>query len=103
GGPGGGRPERRRPGRLGRRGVYEGAPAPERGGLSMDLGLTSLTQAGAVDDATIQQHVGARGPVGRLGDPAEFGQLVAFLASERAGYITGGVYQIDGGIIRSNV
>jgi len=28
---------------------------------------------------------------------------VAFLASERAGYITGAVYQIDGGIIRSNL
>jgi len=42
-------------------------------------------------------------PVGRLGDPAELGDLVAFLASERAAYITGAVYQIDGGRIGSNV
>ena len=55
------------------------------------------------DDTTIQAHVAAWIPLGRLGEPAEVGQLVAFLASERAGYITGTVYQIDGGIIRSNL
>ncbi|HEX5225332.1 MAG TPA: SDR family oxidoreductase [Solirubrobacteraceae bacterium] len=42
-------------------------------------------------------------PVGRLGDPLELGELVAFLASERASYITGAVYQVDGGKISSNV
>ena len=42
-------------------------------------------------------------PVGRLGEPIELGDLVAFLASQRAGYITGAVYQIDGGGIASNV
>ena len=42
-------------------------------------------------------------PVGRLGDPMELGSLVAFLASQQASYITGSVYQIDGGSIRSNV
>jgi NAD(P)-dependent dehydrogenase (short-subunit alcohol dehydrogenase family) len=55
------------------------------------------------DDTTIQAHVAAGIPLGGLGEPAEVGQLVAFLASERAGYITGAVYQIDGGIIRSNL
>jgi 3-oxoacyl-[acyl-carrier protein] reductase len=48
-------------------------------------------------------ELGARIPAGRLGEPAELGDLVAFLASERAAYITGAVYQIDGGIIASNV
>jgi 3-oxoacyl-[acyl-carrier protein] reductase len=42
-------------------------------------------------------------PVGRLGAPIELGDLVAFLASERAAYITGAAYQIDGGSIRSNL
>lgn len=42
-------------------------------------------------------------PLGRLGDPIELGSLVAFLASRQASYITGAVYQIDGGSIRSNV
>jgi 3-oxoacyl-[acyl-carrier protein] reductase len=42
-------------------------------------------------------------PVGRLGNPMELGHLVAFLASQKAAYITGAVYQIDGGRISSNV
>jgi 3-oxoacyl-[acyl-carrier protein] reductase len=42
-------------------------------------------------------------PVGRLGEPDELGSLVAFLASQQAAYITGAVYQIDGGVIRSNL
>ena len=42
-------------------------------------------------------------PLGRLGDPIELGHLVAFLASEQASYITGAVYQIDGGKIKSNL
>jgi 3-oxoacyl-[acyl-carrier protein] reductase len=58
---------------------------------------------GGADDATIQAHASAGIPMGRLGDPGEVGDLVAFLASERAAYITGAVYQIDGGLIHSNV
>jgi 3-oxoacyl-[acyl-carrier protein] reductase len=42
-------------------------------------------------------------PLGRLGDPIELGELVAFLGSDRASYITGAVYQVDGGKISSNV
>jgi 3-oxoacyl-[acyl-carrier protein] reductase len=40
-------------------------------------------------------------PAGRLGTPEEYGDLVAFLASDRAGYITGAVIPIDGGLLRS--
>ncbi len=40
-------------------------------------------------------------PAGRMGDPKELGDLVAFLASERAAYITGTAIQIDGGYVRS--
>jgi 3-oxoacyl-[acyl-carrier protein] reductase len=36
-------------------------------------------------------------PMGRLGRPEEFAALVAFLASEQAGYITGAAVQFDGG------
>ena len=57
-------------------------------------------------DKALQEQlapIAATIPVGRLGDPKELGSLVAFLASQRASYITGAVYQVDGGIIRSNV
>jgi NAD(P)-dependent dehydrogenase (short-subunit alcohol dehydrogenase family) len=38
-------------------------------------------------------------PAGRLGTPRENGHLVAFLASEKAGYITGVTVRVDGGLI----
>jgi 3-oxoacyl-[acyl-carrier protein] reductase len=40
-------------------------------------------------------------PMGRLGEPREFAALAAFLASERASYITAGSIPVDGGWIRS--
>lgn len=40
-------------------------------------------------------------PAARLGRPREYGDLVAFLCSERAGYITGSSIAIDGGLLRS--
>jgi 3-oxoacyl-[acyl-carrier protein] reductase len=39
--------------------------------------------------------------VGRYGDPQEYGDVVTFLASDRASYITGSVIRIDGGLIPS--
>ena len=40
-------------------------------------------------------------PLGRIGDPEEFANLVVFLASERASYITGATIQADGGMVKS--
>lgn len=40
-------------------------------------------------------------PIGRFGDPEEYGYLVAFLASEQASFITGTNIPIDGGILKS--
>jgi 3-oxoacyl-[acyl-carrier protein] reductase len=40
-------------------------------------------------------------PAGRLGRPEEYGDLVAFLCSDRAAYVTGTVIPIDGGLLRS--
>jgi 3-oxoacyl-[acyl-carrier protein] reductase len=40
-------------------------------------------------------------PAGRLGTPEEYGDLVAFLCSERAAYVTGTTIPIDGGLLRA--
>ena len=40
-------------------------------------------------------------PLGRYGTPAEYADVVAFLASERASYVTGSVIRVDGGLIAS--
>lgn len=39
-------------------------------------------------------------PMGRLGNVDEFAAVVAFLASERASYVTGTSVQVDGGFVR---
>jgi 3-oxoacyl-[acyl-carrier protein] reductase len=40
-------------------------------------------------------------PAGRLGTPEEYGDLVAFLCSDRAGYVTGTTVPIDGGLLKA--
>ncbi|MEP9375996.1 SDR family oxidoreductase [Aquabacter sp. CN5-332] len=40
-------------------------------------------------------------PVGRYGEPQEYADTVAFLASARASYLTGSVIRVDGGLIAS--
>jgi 3-oxoacyl-[acyl-carrier protein] reductase len=39
-------------------------------------------------------------PLGRLGDPREVADVVCFLASDRAAYVTGAVLPVDGGLTR---
>jgi 3-oxoacyl-[acyl-carrier protein] reductase len=49
----------------------------------------------------VEAHAREEVPAARLGTPEEYGDLVAFLCSERAAYITGTVIPIDGGLLRS--
>jgi 3-oxoacyl-[acyl-carrier protein] reductase len=42
-------------------------------------------------------------PLRRIGEPRELGEVVAFLASERASYVSGVSLQVDGGLIRSTM
>jgi NAD(P)-dependent dehydrogenase (short-subunit alcohol dehydrogenase family) len=43
------------------------------------------------------EHSKTTHPIGRVGDPKEIAELVFYLASEKASWITGATYQIDGG------
>ena len=58
-------------------------------------------QSEGVPVAEILRRTEAQVPMGRLGEPREFGALVAFLASERASYITAQSMAVDGGWIRT--
>lgn len=49
----------------------------------------------------MEAEAAAAVPAGRLGSPSEYGDLVAFLASDRAAFITGTSIAIDGGMMRS--
>jgi 3-oxoacyl-[acyl-carrier protein] reductase len=52
----------------------------------------------ATGSQTEPEHVaGLHTPVGRSGTPEEVGELIAFLASDRASYVTGQALVIDGG------
>jgi 3-oxoacyl-[acyl-carrier protein] reductase len=74
-------------------------------GYTATARLDELALARARREAVSPEAIRARWlagiPAGRLGRPEEIGDLVAFLASERAGYITGAAIPVDGGAIRS--
>ena len=70
-----------------RKGVTVNAVAP---------GYIGTDMVAALDEKVLQGIV-AQIPVGRLGEPAEIGACVAFLASDDAGFITGAVLTANGG------
>jgi 3-oxoacyl-[acyl-carrier protein] reductase len=70
-------------------------------------GITVNTIApGRIDTERVRQIYGESVPtgdipLGRLGSPAELAAVVCFLASDRAGYVTGAVVPVDGGMTRN--
>ena len=61
------------------------------GGLAKRQGI-------AFEDAVKQRE--ATIPAGRMGRPEEYGPMAAFLASDKAAYVTGCIVRVDGGIVR---
>ncbi len=65
-----------------------------------DLNATKAQQLGISIDE-VRHNMEQQVPMKRIGDPKEYGFLVAFLASEQASYITGTQIPIDGGLLKS--
>ncbi len=62
--------------------------------------VTQLHRSGGMDEyvyAAFLEHSKTTHPLGRVGQPEEVAELIYFLASPRAGWITGGTHLIDGG------
>jgi 3-oxoacyl-[acyl-carrier protein] reductase len=65
------------------------------------LSLSShLAEREGLTPAEIEARWARQVPLGRIGQPEEFADLVVYLASERASYITGASIAIDGGIVK---
>ena len=60
-------------------------------------GLTSESPALSQDQFYDRMAAGRNVPLGRVGEPEEAGDVIAFLASDRASYLTGIAVNIDGG------
>ncbi len=64
------------------------------------LNIKKAEKLGVAPQA-VRAEMEAMVPLKRIGDPKEYGYLVAFLASDQAAYITGSNIPIDGGLLKS--
>jgi 3-oxoacyl-[acyl-carrier protein] reductase len=60
----------------------------------------SIAKKRGISVEAVMQERAASIPAGRIGKTDDFGPMAAFLASERAGYITGSIIRVDGGMMR---
>ncbi len=69
--------------------------------------VEQLMQASAdAQDISVEEAIQARTaavPLGRMGTPAEFGNVAAFLCSPAAGYVHGAMIPVDGGAIQATL
>ncbi len=63
--------------------------------------LTERTAALDAGDPDARRRSEAMIPLRRLGEPAEFGRVAAFVLSPAASYLTGSVVTVDGGMVRA--
>lgn len=61
--------------------------------------IRQIAAATGADPEERIKQMAASAPMGRLGEPAEFGAACAFLCSRNAGYITGQTLGVDGGAL----
>jgi 3-oxoacyl-[acyl-carrier protein] reductase len=82
---------------LGRDNILVNTVCPGR--ILTDRFLGGARQAGLPEDQYVARQSGDI-PLGRVGTPEEFANVVVFLASEKASYVTGVTVQVDGGLVR---
>lgn len=71
-------------------------------GVTINALLPGYTRTERLQELNIpEEKITAQIPAARLGEPHELGACAAFLASDRAGYITGQAIAVDGGYLRS--
>ncbi len=76
------------------------APGYTKTDRVVELAEAAAAREGSTAEA-VQKRTVAQIPMRRLGTTEEFGDVVAFLASGRASYVTGTTLQVDGGYVRS--
>jgi 3-oxoacyl-[acyl-carrier protein] reductase len=91
--------------RYARRGVLVNAicPGPAESEMWMEPGGLldqSHRLSGAASREKALQAAGAKRPIGRLADPAEIAAAIVFLCSERASYVSGAAWSVDGGTVQ---
>jgi 3-oxoacyl-[acyl-carrier protein] reductase len=87
---------------LGRDGILVNNVCP--GSILSERMLSNVTSRANELGITIDEALALRASdtaVGRVGEPVELANLVAFLASDRSTYITGTTILVDGGLVRS--
>lgn len=78
-------------------------PGPVKSGLWMDEGGLldqSRDRAGLDSREEALELAGSKRPIGRLADVDEIAGAVAFLCSERASYVSGAAWSVDGGTVQ---
>ncbi len=71
-------------------------------GITVNVVLPGYTDTDRLKELKLSEDtVRALVPMGRLGEPRELADLVTFLASDKASYITGQCIAVDGGALRS--
>ena len=87
---------------VGRDGILVNNVCP--GSILSERMLSNVTSRAKELDIPLEEALKERAAetaVGRIGEPKELADLVAFLASPRASYITGTTMRVDGGLVRS--